>query len=473
MKNGILLGIACVCLFTLAAPAQERYAKDRVYTGNQVSNTVSVIDPATNKLLGEIVLGKPQTNMLTALYKGQALVHGLGYSRTKHMLAVVAIGSNSVTLVSTPDNRVLRTIYIGRAPHEPTFTPDGSEVWVTVRGEAYVSVIDVATMKEIRQIPVSDGPGMIAFTPDGKRAYVCSSFSPILDVVDTKTYKVTAKIEVPSSFSPNIFMSPDGKLVALTLKDIGKVVVVDTATDKILKVLPTGAITNHVTFTTLNGRLLMPVTVGGENCVKVFDVADDYKLVATVPVGALPHGEWASPDGKRLYVGLEYADQVQPVDLEAMTSLPPIQIGQSPQALLYAPDAVPAGNGTENLKPLQDEAATQVIVMQNLAAGNSTLKGQLVVRPAGLTDLVEQLFLHLRPNTAYTLALSHSAEAPYSADYVINSFTTDANGKYAGQSTGLVKSASATSPEETYNQLILIEKPSGNVVMTGVLTKLE
>lgn len=461
MRNRILPGI--LCLFVLAATAQERYAKDRVYTGNQVSNTVSVIDPATNTLLGEIILGKPQTNILTPLYKGQALVHGLGYSPARQMLAVVAIGSNSVTLISTPDNQVLRTIYVGRAPHEPTFTPDGSQVWVTVRGEAYLSVIDIATMKEIRQVPVSDGPGMIAFTLDGKCAYVCSSFSPVVDVVDTKTYDVIKKIEVPSSFSPNIFMSPDGKLVALTLKDIGKVVVIETATNEILKVLPAGAITNHVTFTTQDGRLLMPVTVGGENCVKVFNVADDYKLVATLPVGALPHGEWASPDGKRLYVGLEYADQVQPVDLETMKALPPIQIGQSPQALLYARDAVTTGNGLANLKPLQDAAATQVIVMQGLADAAS---GKLVVRPAGLTDLVEQLFLRLKPNAAYTLALSYSADAPYSTDYVINSFTTDANGKYAGQSTGLVKSP-ADSPSETYKQVVLTERASGHVVMIG------
>lgn len=464
MKNSILSGI--LCFFTLTATAQEYYTKDRVYTGNQISNTVSVIDPATNTLLGEIILGKPQTNILTALYKGQALVHGLGYSRSKQMLAVVAIGSNSVTLVSTPDNKVLSTIYIGRAPHEPTFTPDGSQVWVTVRGEAYVSVIDVASMKEVKQVPVSDGPGMVAFTPDGKRAYVCSSFSPVLDVVDTKTYKVIERVGIPSSFSPNIFMSPDGKLVALTLKDIGKVIVVDTKTNKIIKNIPSGAITNHVTFTTLNGRLLMPVTVGGENCVKVFDVADDYKLIATVPVGALPHGEWASPDGKRLYVGLEFADQVQPVNLETMTTLPAIQIGQSPQALLYAPDAVTKGDGLMNLRPMQDAAATQVITMESLTADNHTANGQLVVRPAGLTDLVEQLFLRLKPNTTYTLALSHSAEAPYSVDYSINSFITDENGKYVGQSTGLVKTT-ANAPEETYKKVILLEKPSGKGVMVG------
>lgn len=462
MKNIILTSI--LALSALSLPAQERYAKDRVYTGNQVSNTVSVIDPSTNKLLGEIVLGKSQPNILTALYKEQSLVHGLGYSPLKKMLAVVAIGSNSVTLINTENNSILKTIYIGRAPHEPTFTPDGSQVWITVRGEAYVSVIDVATMKEIKQIPVSDGPGMVAFTPDGKFAYVCSSFSPFIDVVNTVTYEVIKKISVPSSFSPNIFMSPDGKLVALTLKDIGQVVVIDPKTNEIVKNISTGPITNHVTFEVLSGRLLMAVTVGGLNCVKVFDVADAYKLVSTIPVGQLPHGEWASPDGKRLYIGLEYADQVQPIDMESGKALPPIQIGQSPQALLYAPNAVTSGTGTSGLSPLQEATATQVIVMSAAEKGDKA-SGQLAVRTIGQTDLVEQLFLHLKPNTVYTLILSNSSTAPYSADYQINSFTTNDAGKYAGQSTGLVKNASTTSP--TYKSIVLIDKVMDKVVLVG------
>lgn len=456
MKNIILSAI--ILLTTTTLLAQERYAHDRIYTGNQVSNTVSVIDPATNKLLGEIVLGKPQPNILTALYKGQALVHGLGYSPVKQMLAVVAIGSNAINLVSTGNN----TIYTGRSPHEATFKPDGSEVWTTVRGEAYVSVIDVATMDEVKKVPVSDGPGMVAFTPDGKFAYVCSSFSPYVDVVDTKTYQIIKKIEVPSPFSPNIFTSPDGKLIALSLKDIGKVVVIDTKSNEIIKVFATGPITNHVSFTVLNGKLLMPVTVGGENCVKIYDVADDYKQMATIPVGQLPHGLWAAPDGKRLYVGLEYADQVQPVDMETMKALAPIQIGQSPQALLYAVNAVTSGTGMDNLKPLQDPTATQVVVMSPIAQGTK-MRGELSVRTIGASDLVEQLFLNLKPNTAYTLALSKSDTAPYSPDYEINSFVTDDKGKYAGQSTGLIKSRLADS--SSFKRVVLIEVSTSQPVM--------
>ncbi|MGL5771680.1 MAG: hypothetical protein ACRCX1_02710, partial [Bacteroidales bacterium] len=66
----IILLLVCMNYFSLSS--QDRYKHDRVYTGNQVSNTVSVIDPATNILLGEIILGKPQPNVLSPLYKGQA-----------------------------------------------------------------------------------------------------------------------------------------------------------------------------------------------------------------------------------------------------------------------------------------------------------------------------------------------------------------------------------------------------------------
>ncbi len=54
-------------------------SRDRVYAASQTSNTVSVIDPSTNRLLGVIRLGDPVPGALSPLYTGQLLVHGLGY----------------------------------------------------------------------------------------------------------------------------------------------------------------------------------------------------------------------------------------------------------------------------------------------------------------------------------------------------------------------------------------------------------
>src|SRR5262245_66398274 len=73
--------------------------RDRVYAAEQFSNTVSVTDPVDNKLLGIIRLGEPAPTYLTPLYTGQLLVHGLGFSPDHRTLAVVSIGSNSVTFM--------------------------------------------------------------------------------------------------------------------------------------------------------------------------------------------------------------------------------------------------------------------------------------------------------------------------------------------------------------------------------------
>jgi YVTN family beta-propeller protein len=65
---------------------------------------------------------------------------------------VVAVGSNAITFIDTATNAVKHITYVGRAPHEAFFTPDGKEVWVTVRGENYVSVLDGATYEEKTRI---------------------------------------------------------------------------------------------------------------------------------------------------------------------------------------------------------------------------------------------------------------------------------------------------------------------------------
>src|SRR5215475_3226859 len=136
---------------------------DRVYSAEQYSNTVSVIDPVDAKLLGVIRLGQPLPANLSPLYMGQLLVHGLGFSPDHRTIAVVAVGSNAVNLIDTATNTVKHVSYLGRSPHEAFFTPDGKEIWITVRGENYISVLDGTTYEERTQVIVANGPGMTIF----------------------------------------------------------------------------------------------------------------------------------------------------------------------------------------------------------------------------------------------------------------------------------------------------------------------
>src|ERR1700719_4787128 len=200
---------------------------DRVYTCDQTSNTVSVYDPSTNRLLGVIRLGDPAPQNLSPLYRGQLLVHGFGFSFDHKTAVVVSIGSNSVNFIDTATNNVKHVTYVGRSPHEAFFTMDGTEVWVVIRGENYVSVLDGTTYEEKTRIIVPNGPGMTIFSPDGKYGYVCSSFAPETEVISVADHKIVGTVQQASPFCPNIAATPDGSQVWFTLKDIGKTQVFD------------------------------------------------------------------------------------------------------------------------------------------------------------------------------------------------------------------------------------------------------
>jgi YVTN family beta-propeller protein len=380
---------------------------DRVYAAEQFSNTVSVVDPADNKLLGVIKLGEPSPANFSPLYKGQVLVHGMGFSPDHHTLAVVSIGSNSVTFIDTATNAVKHSTYVGRAPHEAFFTPDGKEVWVTVRGENYVSVLDGSTYEEKTRIITPNGPGMTIFSPDNKYGYVCSSFNPETDVISVADHTIVGKVTQASPFCPNIAATPDGTQVWFTLKDTGKTQVFDAHPPfELLKTLDTGPISNHVNIVHNAKGTFAYVTIGGLNEVKVFRT-DNFEQVATIPVGKLPHGIWPSGDGTRVYVGLEADDQMVGIDTLTNKVIASVPIGQAPQAVTYVPNAVPDGPGTDNLMPLGLAGQAAHITMAAPGAKADTpAPTSVALYDQGLAQVLEAAVSGLQPKQPYVLALS-------------------------------------------------------------------
>jgi YVTN family beta-propeller protein len=398
--------------------------QDRVYSAEQYSNTVSVTDPVDNKLLGTIRLGDPLPANLSPLYKGQLLVHGMGFSPDHRTIAVVAIGSNAVNFIDTATNSVKHVTYVGRSPHEAFFTMDGSEVWVVVRGENYVSVLDGTTYEEKTRITVPNGPGMTIFSPDGKYGYVCSSFTPETEVITVADHKIVGRVPQASPFCPNIAATPDSKQVWFTLKDSGKTQVFDGQPPfALLKTLDTGPITNHVNIARNANGMFAYVTIGGLNEIKVFRT-DNFEQVATIPVGQLPHGVWPSGDGTRVYVGLENEDKVAAIDTLKNEVIATSPIGQAPQALVYVPDAVPAmsgalnsamtrmtvvpeGHGTSNLQPLGLAGqSAQLWLAPSGAKKEQKAPTSVSLSDQGLVQVFEAAVTGLEPGKPYLLALA-------------------------------------------------------------------
>jgi YVTN family beta-propeller protein len=432
---------------------------DRVYAAEQFSNTVSVIDPADNTLLGLIRLGEPQPANFTPLYRGQMLVHGMGFSPDHRTLVVVSIGSNSVTFIDTATNAVRHTTYVGRAPHEAFFTPDGKEVWVTVRGENYVALLDASTFAEKSRIILPNGPGMQIFSPDGRYGYVCSSFEPETDVIALADHSIVGRVTQASPFCPNIAVTPDGSQVWFTLKDSGKTQVFEaTPPFKPIATMMTGPITNHVNFARTDHGTFAYVTIGGLNLVRVFDASDLHE-VAEIPVGNQPHGVWPSGDGTRVYVGLENDDTMDAIDTRSNTVIASTPIGQAPQAVAYVPDAVPEGDGRQGLQPLG--LAGQAVHLAMGPAGNATGPTSVTLFDQGLVQVVQAAVTQLQPGMPYLLAFAANPDGT-GAHEALASFVTNPAGAAIVDAAGPIRQIVRPEDQSPRRYLTILEGAPGS-----------
>jgi YVTN family beta-propeller protein len=437
---------------------------DRVYTAEQFSNTVSVTDPVDNKLLGVIRLGEPQPGNMSPLYRGQVLVHGIGYSPDHRTIAVVSIGTNSVTFIDTATNATKHVTYVGRAPHEAFFTPDGNELWVTVRGEDYVAVLDTHTFEEKLRIMVPFGPGMQIFSPDGMYGYVCSSFTPETVVITVADHKIVGHVKQESPFCPNIAATPDGKQVWFTLKDTGRTQVFDARPPfALLKTLDTGPISNHVNFVHNANGTFAYITIGGLNEIKVFRI-DNFEQVATIQVGQLPHGIWPSGDGTRVYVGLENGDALAAIDTLTNTMIATIPIGQAPQALAYIPNAVPDGDGTQNLQPLgvAGQAAHFSLAPAKGTKTTGKLPTSVSLYDQGLTQVLEAAVTGLAPMQPYVLALTAKPDGSGSVE-PLAAFMTNPAGSAIVNAVGPIRQIVQSTDELQRRYLVIVPGTVGKL----------
>jgi YVTN family beta-propeller protein len=149
------------------------------------------------------------------------------------------------------------------------------------------------------------------------------------------------------------------------------------------------------------------VTIGGLNQVKVFRTSD-FEQIATIPVGALPHGIWPSGDGTRVYLGVENGDAVTAIDTSSNRVIATIPNGQAAQALVYVPRAAPtAAAGVDNLTPLGLAGAAAHLT---LAAPGGTQATTVSLFDQGLTQVLQAAVAGLEPAKPYVLALTSNAD---------------------------------------------------------------
>ena len=118
--------------------------------------------------------------------------------------------SNTISIIDVATDTAYGTVGTGQQPHHVVGTPDGKEFWVSLYGENRVQVFDAVTLKEIASVDVGAVNDDLTFDPDGKRIYVSLGKNDAVAVVDVADKKLLQT--VPVGKAPHgVKVTPDGK----------------------------------------------------------------------------------------------------------------------------------------------------------------------------------------------------------------------------------------------------------------------
>ncbi len=258
----------------------------RAYAPNAADDTVSVIDTATNTVIGAPI-GVGETPVDVALSPDGTRAY------------VANSDDDTVSVIDTATNTVIETVSVGLRPQRVVVTPDGAYAYVTNFSDGTVSVIDTADNTVVDTVEVGNVPRGVAVSPDGTRVYTADSFDGTVSVIDTADNTVVATIPVGNS-PFDVAVSPDGTRLYVINTGDSTVSVFDTESHTAIGgPISVGLGSQRIAISPDGSRAY--VTNQADNTVSVIDT-DAGVVVDTIGVGGAPFAITISPDGTRAYV---------------------------------------------------------------------------------------------------------------------------------------------------------------------------
>jgi YVTN family beta-propeller protein len=323
--HSVALASAVLILFlilvsSIASAATEQSVSQvgpYAYITNGCSDTVSVIDTATNTVTATVDVGSEP--------------YGIAVNPAGTKVYVTNGYGDSVSVIDTATNTVTARVLVGSSPRGVAVNPEGTKVYVANEAsDGTVSVIDTATNKVTATVNVEEDPCGVAVNPVGTKVYVTNFGNDSVSVIDIATDTVTARIDV--GYNPlGVAVSPEGTKVYVANfgSDDGTVSVIDTATNTVTAGVPVG---DDPLGVAVNPEGTKVYVVNHEsNTVSVIDTATN-NIAATVSVGDWPNGVAVTPDGKYVYVANGYSNNVSVIDAATNTVTASVPVGDCPVA---------------------------------------------------------------------------------------------------------------------------------------------
>ncbi|NVN44673.1 YncE family protein [Asaia siamensis] len=212
---------------------------------------------------------------------------------------------NSVSVIDPATFKVVDTFKVGRSPQHVVPSWDLRTLWVTNNAEGSndgsLTPIDPRTGKPGTAITVDD-PYNMYFTPDGKYAIVVAEAHERLDFRDPHTMALIGSVEAPQCKGINhADFSIDGRYAIFTCEFGGYLAKIDTVNRSLIGYLKLskGGMPQDI-LTAPDGHKFYIADMHADG-VFVVD-GDSFKETGFIPTGPGTHGEYPSRDGKFMYV---------------------------------------------------------------------------------------------------------------------------------------------------------------------------
>ena len=218
--------------------------------------------------------------------------HCVVYDPVSKMLYVTTELKNSVTIVDPKTLKIMGEIPTGQAEsHMLAISPDGQRGYTANVGPGTVSVLDIPGRKTIAVIPVSKMVQRIALSRSGGTAFTADQMKPQLVVIDTATNTVKRRIDLPS-LAYGTAATLDGQWLVVTTDHA--VAVVDLAILEVSQMIDVPGKPQEVLMSPDGRVAYISCAMGAENGkVAVLDLKE-WKVKALIDAGKFPDGlAWA------------------------------------------------------------------------------------------------------------------------------------------------------------------------------------
>jgi YVTN family beta-propeller protein len=297
--------------------------RDLVYVPNTISDTVSVIDPRTYKVIDTFGVGKLPQHVVP--------------SWDLKTLWVNDNNSNDLVPIDPATGKPGKKVAVDD-PYNLYFTPDGKYAIVMAERNEHIDFRDAHTMKLVKSVPVPcKGPNHADFSADGSFFITACEFSGDVIRMDTAGQKVTGSILLNRSAGPqDVKLSPDGSVFYIADMNSNGVWVIDAASFKKIGFIPTGK-GAHGLYPSRDAKYLY-VSNRGEGSISLIDFAT--RRVTTkwrLPGGGSPDMGGVSADGKVLWLSGRYNGVVYAISTADGHLIKKIPVGDGPHGLAVWP----------------------------------------------------------------------------------------------------------------------------------------